>query len=389
MINKDVKRKFILQSNDRETQQRLRDDMLEMSRMHKKKSFFFLFDTFQKDLKEEYNLTEYELGLLLIIMAHQRFREYTETQSYIHYKGKRATPKDLQKMLRITYAQLKPFKRQMIQKNIIREDEYGMYLDDEFTVRGKKTLNIEQYNRIYVNEVNKVYDIMVKDNMEVKEKKQAIKDVGLLFSLFPYMNKKTNVLVDEQFNNITMNELKIKLGLGKNHPLEERLGRINQRFHDATGQYLIYKLEPVGIKENRNNKKSFRLVMNPKLIFSSKVTNQSKIDAELFGDSETSTKDNQVNTSKYIFLLVSDNELYYMKTNFNYDITATLEKIQQSNLLELDNKSFETASIQHISLVNTDEIENYVSKEYMKNEVTPLPKYDFAKNNFYNELYLS
>lgn len=389
MINKDVKRKFILQSNDREIQQRLRDDMLEMSRAHKKKSFFFLFDTFQKDLKEEYNLTEYELGLLLILMAYQRFREYEETQSYIHYKGKRATTKDLEKILKLKRTAVNDFKRQMVQKNIIREDEHGMYLDENFSVRGKKTLNIEQYNRIYVNEVSKVYDIMVKDNMEVKEKKQAIKDVGLLFSLFPYMNKKTNVLVDDQFNNITMNELKSKLGLGKNHPLEERLGRINQRFYDATGQYLIYKLEPVGIKENRNNKKSFRLVMNPKLIFSSKVTNQSKIDVELFGDSETSTKDNQVNTSKYIFLLVSDNELFYMKTDFYYDITATLEKIQESNLLEFDNKKFETADIQHISLVEESEIENYIDEKYMKNEIKPLPKYDFNKNNFYKDLYLN
>lgn len=388
MINKDVKRKFILQSNDREIQQRLRDDMLEMSRMHKKKSFFFLFDTFQKDLKEEYNLTEYELGLLLILMAYQRFREYEETQSYIHYKGKRATTKDLEKILKLKRTAVNDFKRQMVQKNIIREDEYGMYLDENFSVRGKKTLSKEQYNRIYVNEVNKVYDIMVKEDMETKEKKQAIKDVGLLFSLFPYMNKKTNVLVDDQFNNITMNELKTKLKLGKNHPLEERLGRINQRFYDTTGEYLIYKLEPVGIVENRNNKKSFRLVMNPKLIFSSKVTNQSEIDAKLFGDSETSTEDSEVSTPKYIFLLVSDNELFYMKTDFSYDITTTLEKIQESNSVEFENKKFETADIQHISLVEENEIENYIDEKHLKNEIKPLDKYEFNKNNFYKELYL-
>src|SRR5699024_99345 len=142
-------------------------------------------------------------------------------------------------------------------------------------------------------EVTKVYDVIVKDSMEPKEKKQAIKDVGLLFSLFPFMNKETNQLVDESFNNITMNELKSKLGFGRNHPLEERLGRINQAFHDATGKYLIYKLEPIGIKENRNNKKAFRLIINPRLIFSVNKNNLSNLEAELFGDMEASNVDNE------------------------------------------------------------------------------------------------
>src|SRR5699024_2145695 len=164
-------------------------------------------------LKEQYNITEYDLGLLLNMMAHQRFREHEETQSYIHYKGKRATVKDLQSILKITYAQLKPFKKQMLEKNILQEDEHGMFLNEEFTTRGKMTAGKEQYNRVFVNEVTKVYDVIVKDSMDAKEKKQAIKDVGLLFSLFPFMNKETNQLLDENFNNIKMNELKSKLGI--------------------------------------------------------------------------------------------------------------------------------------------------------------------------------
>lgn len=388
MINGAVYKEFMSNSFNRETEHQLRKDKLAMSKGKNKEKFIFLFDTFQQSLKDEYNITEYDLGLLLNMMAHQRFREYEETQSYIHYKGKRAEPKHLEKMLKINRDSVAKFKRQMLEKNILQEDEHGMFLNEEFTTRGKMTAGKEQYNRVFVNEVTKVYDVIVKDSMDAKEKKQAIKDVGLLFSLFPFMNKETNQLVDENFNNITMNELKSKLGFGRNHPLEERLGRINQAFYDSTGKYLIYKLEPVGIQEGRTNKKAFRLIINPRLVFSTTNNKVSKLDVELFGD-KTSTKDNEVNTSKYIFLLVSDNELFYMKTDFKYDITATLEKIQQSNLLEFDNKSFETASIQHISLVDTDEIDNYVSKEYMENEVTPLKKYDFAKNNFYNELYLN
>lgn len=252
----------------------------------RKRKFFFLFDRFQLNLKEEYNITEYDMGLLVMLMAHQRFREYEETHSYIHYKGKRATPKDIQEILRLNHDQVKHFKRKMINLDIIREDKYGIYLNDRLTVRGKKTTNIEQFNRIYVDEVKEVYDIIVSDNVNAKDKKQAIKDVGLLFLLIPFMNKKTNELVDEHFNNITMNELRVKLGLGKNSDLEGRIGFINQSFHNATGRFLIYKLEPVGIVEGRSNKKAFKLIINPRLVFSSDDNDRNEIYSLLFDDTD-------------------------------------------------------------------------------------------------------
>lgn len=388
MINGAVYKEFMSNSFNREAEHQLRKDKLAMSKGKSKEKFIFLFDTFQQSLKDEYNITEYDLGLLLNIMAHQRFREYEETQSYIHYKGKRATVKDLQSMLKITYAQLKPFKRQMLEKNILQEDEHGMFLNEEFTTRGKMTAGKEQYNRVFVNEVTKVYDVIVKDSMDAKEKKQAIKDVGLLFSLFPFMNKETNQLVDENFNNITMNELKSKLGFGRNHPLEERLGRINQAFYDSTGKYLIYKLEPVGIQEGRTNKKAFRLIINPRLVFSTTNNKVSKLDAELFGDSETS-KESEVTTESNTLLLVINNDLFFIKTNNNYNVTTTLEKIQEHSILEFQNNKFKTSEVQNINLVKTSELENYIDKKYLKNELTALDSYDFNKDSFYKDLYLN
>lgn len=388
MINGAVYKEFMSNSFNREVEHQLRKDKLAMSKGKNKEKFIFLFDTFQQSLKDEYNITEYDLGLLLNMMAHQRFREYEETQSYIHYKGKRATVKDLQSMLKITYAQLKPFKKQMLEKNILQEDEHGMFLNEEFTTRGKMAAGKEQYNRVFVNEVTKVYDVIVKDSMDAKEKKQAIKDVGLLFSLFPFMNKETNQLVDENFNNITMNELKSKLGFGRNHPLEERLGRINQAFYDSTGKYLIYKLEPVGIQEGRTNKKAFRLIINPRLVFSTTNNKVSKLDAELFGDSETS-KESEVITESNTLLLVINNDLFFIKTNNNYNVTTTLEKIQEHSILEFQNNKFKTSEVQNISLVETSELENYIDKKYLKNELTALDSYDFNKDSFYKDLYLN
>lgn len=388
MINGAVYKEFMSNSFNREAEHQLRKDKLAMSKGKSKEKFIFLFDTFQQSLKDEYNITEYDLGLLLNMMAHQRFREYEETQSYIHYKGKRATVKDLQSMLKITYSQLKPFKKQMLEKNILQEDEHGMFLNEEFTTRGKMTAGKEQYNRVFVNEVTKVYDVIVKDSMDAKEKKQAIKDVGLLFSLFPFMNKETNQLVDENFNNITMNELKSKLGFGRNHPLEERLGRINQAFYDSTGKYLIYKLEPVGIQEGRTNKKAFRLIINPRLVFSTTNNKVSKLDAELFGDSETS-KESEVTTESNTLLLVINNDLFFIKTNNNYNVTTTLEKIQEHSILEFQNNKFKTSEVQNISLVETSELENYIDKKYLKNELTALDSYDFNKDSFYKDLYLN
>ena len=386
MINGTVYQEFMGNSYSRELEHQLRKDKLAMSKG--KSKFIFLFDTFQQSLKEQYNITEYDLGLLLNMMAHQRFREYEETQSYIHYKGKRAEPKHLEKMLKINRDSVAKFKRQMLEKNILQEDEHGMFLNEEFTTRGKMTAGKEQYNRVFVNEVTKVYDVIVKDSMDAKEKKQAIKDVGLLFSLFPFMNKETNQLVDENFNNITMNELKSKLGFGRNHPLEERLGRINQAFYDSTGKYLIYKLEPVGIQEGRTNKKAFRLIINPRLVFSTTNNKVSKLDAELFGDSETS-KESEVTTESNTLLLVINNDLFFIKTNNNYNVTTTLEKIQEHSILEFQNNKFKTSEVQNISLVETSELENYIDKKYLKNELTALDSYDFNKDSFYKDLYLN
>lgn len=386
MINGTVYQEFMGNSYSRELEHQLRKDKLAMSKG--KSKFIFLFDTFQQSLKEQYNITEYDLGLLLIMIAHQRFREYEETHSYIHYKGKRAQTKDLESMLKLKRTAINDFKRNMIEKNILQEDEYGMFLNEEFTTRGKMTAGKEQYNRVFVNEVTKVYDVIVKDSMDAKEKKQAIKDVGLLFSLFPFMNKETNQLVDENFNNITMNELKSKLGFGRNHPLEERLGRINQAFYDSTGKYLIYKLEPVGIQEGRTNKKAFRLIINPRLVFSTTNNKVSKLDAELFGDSETS-KESEVTTESNTLLLVINNDLFFIKTNNNYNVTTTLEKIQEHSILEFQNNKFKTSEVQNISLVETSELENYIDKKYLKNELTALDSYDFNKDSFYKDLYLN
>src|SRR5699024_5258469 len=177
MINGTVYQEFMGNSYSRELEHQLRKDKLAMSKS--KSKFIFLFDTFQQSLKEQYNITEYDLGLLLNMMAHQRFREHEETQSYIHYKGKRATVKDLQSILKITYAQLKPFKKQMLEKNILQEDEHGMFLNEERTTRGKTTAVKEQYTSQYDQEVPKAYDSIVTHSRDANEKTQANKDDAL------------------------------------------------------------------------------------------------------------------------------------------------------------------------------------------------------------------
>lgn len=362
------------------------NDMKQIKK-HKRK-FFFMFDTFQVNLKTQHSISEYDLGLLIVIMAHQRFREYEETQSYIHYKGKRARHKDLIEMLRLDKNQVNMFKRKMTKLNIIREDEYGMYIDDNITTRGKKTSDKKQFNRVYVDEVKEVYDIIVLDSMQPAEKKQAIKDVGLLFSLLPYMNKTTNELVDEHFNNITMNELKVKLGIGKNANLESRLGNINQRFYDATGKYLIYKLEPVGIQEGRTNKKAFRLIINPRLVFSSTKSVKSRIGEELFGDSDTPNEDYTENN--YVIAFVVFNDIFYMKTSNNYNITILNKKIQESSSLLFANKVINSNDIVSIQQIKIDDLTEYFGQEHIlkDNELKPLAYNEQNKSNYFKDLYL-
>lgn len=321
-----------------------------MFREKGKESFFFLLDDFQVSLKTKYGLTDHDTGLIFLIASYQRWRDNDLMHSYIHWKGKKAKTADLEEMLLLSNKEVKNFKYAMKKKDIIREDDYGMYLNEELAVRGKLDNKVRQYNAVYVNGVQSVYSVLVKEDMDNKTKKQAIKDAGLVFSLIPFMNKKTNVLVDEDFNNITMNELKEKLGLGRNHDLKSRLGRINVAFKEATGLYLIYTLEPTGVKEDRNNKKSFRLIINPKLVFSSNVTDKEKLDGELFGD-KPSKVDATVSYANCLELLTND-ETYYFPTNETYKVLDIRKIVMDNNTLVFENGT-----------VNTDEV---LSIHFMK-----------------------
>lgn len=318
-----------------------------------KESFFFLLDEFQVSLSDKYGMTEHDTALIFMVASHQRFRDHDLTHSYIHYKGKRAKNKDLQEMLMLDSQQIKDFKKSMKKKELIKEDKYGMYINEDLTVRGKLQNEVKQYNAVFVDGVQSVYSILVKEDMDNKEKKQAIKDAGLVFSFLPFMNKKTNVLVDENFNNITMNELKSKLGLSRNHKLEERLGRINQAFKDATGKYLIYKLEPVGILEDRTNKKAFRLIINPRLVFSSNITDKNKLDAELFGDSETSNK-SEVKEYMNCLELITEDETYYLPTNESYKVSDIRAITNEYNCLLFGNATISTNEILSIQFMNIE-----------------------------------
>ena len=319
----------------------------------KKESFFFLLDDFQVSLSEKYGMTEHDTALLFMVASYQRFRDSDLTHSYIHYKGKRAKNKDLQEMLMLDSQQVKDFKKSMKKKELIREDEHGMYINEDLTVRGKLQNHVKRYNAVFVDGVQSVYSIMVKEDMDNKEKKQAIKDAGLVFSFLPFMDKKTNVLVDENFNNITMNELKAKLGLSRNHKLEERLGRINQAFKEATGKYLVYKLEPVGILEDRTNKKAFRLIINPKLVFSSNITDKNKLDEELFGDSETSNK-SEVKEFMNCLELITESETYYLPTNESYKVLDVRSIVEEYNFLLFGNATINTNEVISIQFMDIE-----------------------------------
>ncbi|MBF7025948.1 hypothetical protein [Staphylococcus kloosii] len=318
-----------------------------------KDSFFFLLNDFQVSLYDKYGMTEYDAGLLFLLASHQRFRDHDTTHSYIHYKGHRAKNKDLEELFKLSSQQVKDFKKSMKKKDLIKEDEHGMYINENLSVRGKLQNNIKYYNAVYVNGVQSVYDILVKNSMDSKAKKQAIKDAGLVFSLLPFMNKKTNVLVDEDFNNITMNELKQKLGLSRNHKLEERLGRINQAFKDDTGEYLLYKLEPIGIIEDRTNKKAFRLIINPRLVFSSNITDRELLDGELFGRKESTNK-SQVTEYKNCLEIITNHETYYLPTNESYKVLEVRKIVDNYNALLFGNQTINTNEIISIQFMAID-----------------------------------
>src|SRR5699024_10718898 len=117
--------------------------------------------------------------------------------------------------------------------------------------------------------------------------------------------------------------------------------------------------------------------------------NLSNLEAELFGDMEASNVDNETKKESNTLLLIANDDLFFMKTFNNYNITTTLEKIQEHSLLEFTNKKFKTYEIQNISIVETSELENYIDEKYLNNELTPLDSYDFNKDSFYKDLYLN
>lgn len=280
-------------------------------RQSREPQFFNLMTEFQTNIFSYYNLSETEAGLLLQLSTHTRFTADYVDKNYIRINKKIATNKDIAKVLKISYSQFtQNYKKKLLATQILQEDDYGMYLSNDFMNRGYLLSDQKSY-RMYRKPIQELYDLFVQEG-----KPATAKHVGLFFSLIPFIYKQDNTLVMKEFDEelgrfIYHNYDSLAKALGKRNEkikgkdygtFQEAVMKMNDVYLEATGTHLIYEIDitvrPASIKDRRKIKE-FRLVVNPNVSFTStpkvkKSLEKILLEIDLSSDF-SSNKDNEEN----------------------------------------------------------------------------------------------
>lgn len=273
---------------------------------------------FQTNIFENYDVSEAEAGILLMLCTYIRFTKHQNEKNYIKVNDKYAKNADIAKVLKMSSDQFRFYKKKLIDKKVMKEDRYGIYIDKTIATRGH-TDDDDSIYKVFIKPIRELYNLFVTPN-----KPKTAKYVGLFFSMIPYIQKQDNHLVMSEYNE----ELKtfvyhdydsLAKALGKKKAnLKKAMMEMNDTYKINTGEHLIYEstfmVKPVS-QIDKHKVETFRFVMNPKVTFTSTDIQLAKLKIELHGESPL-----QIDKKKSNVLLfkMKDDELLCLQTDFDY-----------------------------------------------------------------------
>ncbi len=250
----------------------------------KSKKYFHLITGFETNLKERLGISHPDLGRLLMLFTYASYRKdsklYLRTDNHILLDTKL-----LGKILKLNRKQVSNFKNNMINKEMLYEDEIGLYFKDDLIIKGnmtKREKNSLTYYRIYSKTIRELYNLFAdEDNIK------SVKPLGVLLCMIPYIRtleredvkegkrSSNNILVLSEYDieanryePISQNQLAKKMKVSKTTLIKD-IKDLNLAVKEATGEFLIYKfkISPMGIKNFKYTNEA--IFINPRYTYSS------------------------------------------------------------------------------------------------------------------------
>lgn len=336
------------------------ENIVKEANRQRKEPYINVVTEFQQNILKKYDISDSEAGKVLMLCTFTRYINHPSEKLYLKHKGQYVKNKQLSEVLLLNTNQTRYFKHSMVKKGILHEDKFGIYVDSTVMIKGKKTDETNTY-RVFTKPVRDLYYATVIEN-----KPKTSQNVGLFFSMIPFIQKRDNHLVLSEYNaeldtyeHLSHQQLAEKLGMKKAN-LVKRIGSLNTAFRQTTGKYLIYELQPTGIEENSGNKKEFRLVINPNVTFSSHDGNKQTIGEELFGDSNPPMLDDipEIELLNKVIIATNDGKVYYMKTNERYQVATIRKRVNDSEFIVFENAKIKTDSIISIQVSTPNSLKN-------------------------------
>lgn len=352
-----------------------------------KPPYFTLLTEFQTNIFKYYNLTETEAGILLMLCTYARFTDHHKDLNYIKMHGKYATNKDIYTRLKITRKQWDHNKANLIKKEILFQDEYGMHINNSIMTRGY--LNDERGYQIFLKPVQELYDLFV-----TKDQPKSVKYLGLFFSFIPYIQKRNNYLVMSEYDTTTDTYIyhdwdSLAKALGKKKAtLKNDMATMNDIYLKATNEHLILQttkdIETISHVDKRKMR-SFKFVINMNVTFSSTLE-QRQIVQEKLGIADVEAPQSNFKVAKIIAFKVHNKEKneavrYWQYTDNKYtrkrlvEVNNLLDQYNEIVFNEFKISTSDVLGVEYITIqdVMNDDFSNYqVSQLYHNKKATYL-----------------
>lgn len=179
------------------------------------------------------------------------------------------TRKDMQKVMKLSKAQVSKFLNEMKENNLIFETSNRFYVNDNYATKGKMKKN-KECTRLYINPVRHLYE-----NCTSREHKL----LSYIYQLIPFADYNTNFIT---INNRTADLKNIMQLLGLSIDNKNAINKFKKKMlqfhitHDDKEYYLFG-----AITREYGNVADTRLVINPRVLWSG---NDLKINNEIFKD---------------------------------------------------------------------------------------------------------
>ena len=253
----------------------------------KEEYYFMLLAEFQVSLKERYNASFEDMGRLLLLFTYTTYRNdqkklYLKQANSRHYIDN----KKLAEILKLTMEQTRQFKSRMKKKELLLNDEKGMYFTDDLIIRGE-LLPVEKrshmnFYTVYDHPIRELYNIFAEQGNT-----KSVKPLGVLLCMIPFikkLNKKeksydrvasNNMLVMSEWNDkadryepMSLTRLAEIIGISKKTLIKD-IKSLNDFTKQETGEFLVYKYQssmmPVGYRFKYTTE---AIVINPYYTYS-------------------------------------------------------------------------------------------------------------------------